>query len=193
MKHIIPIMRFSYDKIIHGTKRIEMRLYDEEYQKIHLNDIIEFVCSENGDRLLCLVRGVVVFERFDDIIELFPLRIFGYDNKEEVKVRINRRYSFEEQLRQHAMGIILMPLQDESIEKRQGDEYIPKERNEVMDWEKSHEKNFTKVRQLIDKEEQYWQPISQHIEHCEDEGIDAEQKKAELLKLRYAERSEYER
>lgn len=94
-----------------------------------------------------MVRGVVVFERFDDIIELFPLRIFGYDNKEEVKVRINRRYSFEEQLRQHAMGIILMPLQDESIEKRHGDEYIP----------------------------------------------NVEQKKAELLKLRYAERSEYER
>lgn len=187
MKHTMPIMKFAYEKIVNGTKRIEMRLYDEEHQKIRLNDVIEFVCVDSNERLMCLVRGLVVFERFDDIITLFPSKLFGYDNKEEVRVRINRRYSFEEQLIKHAVGIFILPLQAGTLEREHGDEYIPNERHEAIELEKSRQKDFSKVRQQIEKEEQHWQPISQNIEHSEDEGIDAKEKAAEIMRLRCAE------
>ena len=36
-----------YDFIKDGTKRIELRLYDEKRQSIQIGDIIEFTKSEN--------------------------------------------------------------------------------------------------------------------------------------------------
>lgn len=193
MKHTMPIMKFAYDRIVKGTKRIEMRLFDEEHQKIRLNDVIELVCIDGGERLLCLVRGLVIFERFDDLIAFFPAKLFGYDNKEEVRVRINRRYSFEEQLTKHVVGIFIMPLQVGGIEKKHGDEYIPNERNAILEQKESRQKDFSAVRQQIDEEEQHWYPISQNIEHSEDEGIDAKEKAAEIMRLRFAEGRDDER
>lgn len=185
MKHIMPLLRFSFDKIINGTKRIDLRLFDEEHQKIKLNDIIEYVREDSGERLLCLVRGIVVFERFDDMIEILPTKIFGYDSKEEIKIRASRFFSFEEQMRNHVMGIIIMPLQVENVESGHGDEYLMNEynRDEGTELKKSRVKDFSKVRQM-EPEEEHWKPISQHIEHCEDEGIDEKTKAAEIMRLR---------
>lgn len=193
MKHTIPIMKFAYEKIINGTKRIEMRLFDEEHQKIKLNDIIEFACIDSGDRLMCLVRGLVIFERFDDLIAFFPAKLFGYDNKEEIRVRINRRYSFEEQLTKHVVGIFIMPLHAGNVERKHGDEYLPNERNEEIEFSKSRQKDFSKVRQQMDEDERHWYPISQNIEHSEDEGINEEEKAAEIMRLRIAEGHDNER
>lgn len=185
MKHIMPLQRFSFDKIINGSKRIDLRLCDEEHRKIMLNDIIEYVREDTGERLVCLVRGIVFFERFDDMIELLPTKIFGYDSKEEVKIRMSRFFNFEEQMRNHVMGIIIMPLQVENVERGLGDEYLMNEynRDEGTELKKSRVKDFSKVRQM-EAEEEHWKPISQHIEHCEDEGIDEETKAAEIMRLR---------
>lgn len=192
MKHIMHLMRFSYDKIVNGTKRVEMRLFDDEHKKIKLNDIIEFICEENNERVACLVRGLLVFERFDDLIELLPTKMFGYDNKEEIKIRIKRRYSFEEQLKKHVVGIIIMPLQVEQLENKHGDEYLPNDRNEGLELENSQIKDFSRVRQIV-KEEAHWKPISQMIEHSENEGISEEEKAEELMKLRLMKGLENER
>ena len=54
MKHTMHLMRFTYDKIVHGTKRIDLRFFDDEYKKIKLNDIIEYVREDSGRKLICL-------------------------------------------------------------------------------------------------------------------------------------------
>ena len=174
-------MKFSYDKIVNGSKRIEMRLFDEEHQKIKLNDVIEFICQENNERLLCLVRGLVVFERFDDLIALFPAKIFGYDNKEEVRVRINRRFSYEEQLINHVIGIIIMPLQvhtQQNIQEQK--DHIIKE--DILE-QKPFKKNYSEVKQML-KEEAYWKPVNQNISHHEEEESEKQEKIAKLREIR---------
>ena len=132
MKHTMYLMRFSFDKIVNGTKRIEVKLFDEEHQKIKLNDVIEFVCQDTNERVLCLVRGLLVFERCDDLVTLLPSKVFGYDNKEEVRVRLNRRFSFEEQLVNHVLGIIIMPLQVSEAERVKSHENIVEGRDAPM-------------------------------------------------------------
>ena len=192
MKHIMHLMRFSFDKIVNGTKRVDLRLYDEEHKKIKLNDIIEYVREGGDERLVCLVRGIMIFERFDDLIELTPTKMLGYDNKEEIKVRANRVYSFEDQMISHVMGIIIMPLQVLGVEKEHGDEYLPNNRNIALELKNSEIRDFSKVRQQ-EEEEEHWKPISQHIEHNENEGISEEEKAEELLKLRLRKGQDYER
>lgn len=181
MKHIMHLMKFSYDKIVNGSKRIEMRLFDTEHQKIKLNDVIEFICQENNERLLCLVRGLVVFERFDDLIALFPAKIFGYDNKEEVRVRINRRFGYEEQLINHVVGIIIMPLQVHTPQTNQEQkDHIIKENTLEQ---KPFKKTYSEVKQML-KEEAYWKPVNQNISHHEEEESEKQEKIAKLREIR---------
>lgn len=115
MKHSMPIMKMAFDRIVNGRKKIEMRLWDEKRQELKLNDIIEFICTDTEEKVLCLVHGLAIFENFNDLIDNIPLELFGYDNKEEVKVRINRIYTYGEQLACHVVGIFIVPLQVSAV------------------------------------------------------------------------------
>lgn len=183
MKHTMFLMRFAYDKIVNGTKRVEVRLFDAEHQKIKLNDVIEFVCQETGECVLCLVRGLLVFERCDDLVTLLPAKVFGYDNKEEVRVRLNRRFSFEEQLLNHVLGIIIMPLQVAENEREKSHENVIEGRDAPIEEQRSFQKTFSEVKQML-KEEKNWHPVSQKIVHSAEEGIDEKEKAEQIEKLR---------
>lgn len=178
---MLSLFKFGFDQIVNGTKRIDLRLYEQEYQKIRINDIIEYNCTEVQEKLYCLVRGILVFERFDDMIELFPAKMFGYDNREEIKIRIKRLYSFEEQLSKHVVGFIIMPLQLNELEKEHGDEYVPKERNEALDMQNSIQKDYSKVN--LDKSENVWMPISDLSAHSEPENEDEQVTEIICLKM----------
>lgn len=184
MKHTMYLMRFSFDKIVNGTKRVDVRLLDKEYQKIQLNDVIEFVCQDTKEKVLCLVRGVLAVERCDDLIALLPAKFFGYDNKEEVRVRLNRLFKIEDQLLYHVLGIIIMPIQVEKKQNENGLENYSEGRNAVLEEKNSRQKTFSEVKQML-QEEKNWHPVSQQIEHSEDEGIDEEEKVKQIERLRY--------
>ena len=168
MKHRMVLWHFAFDKIVNGTKRVEMRLFDQEHQKIKLNDVIEFVCQDSDEKVLCLVRGLLVFERFDDLVALLPSQVFGYDNKEEVRIRISRRFSLEEQLINHAMGIIFMPLQMDMTSHENDLEHMSEGRDEDEEQLQTKQHSFSEVKQML-KEEEKWRPISHSIEHCVEE------------------------
>ncbi len=183
MKHTMYLMRFSFDKIVNGTKRIEVKLFDEEHQKIKLNDVIEFVCQDTNERVLCLVRGLLVFERCDDLVTLLPSKVFGYDNKEEVRIRLNRRFSFEEQLLNHVVGILIMPLQVSETERDKANEHLEEGRDAKQEEARSFKQTFSEVKQIL-KEEKKWHPVSQRIVHSDEEGIDEKEKAAQIERLR---------
>lgn len=183
MKHTMYLMRFSFDKIVNGTKRVDIRLLDQEYQKIRLNDVIEYVCQETNETVLCLVRGLLAVERCDDLIALLPAKVFGYDNKEEVRVRLNRLYRIEEQLLNHVLGIIIMPLQVDELGRENAKEHMFEGRDAPMEEKQSFQKTFSEVKQML-KEEKNWRPVSQRIMHSAEEGIDEQEKEAEIERLR---------
>ncbi len=107
MKHIMKIQAFSFNKILDGSKTIDLRLFDEKHQIIRPNDIIEFVCEELKERVLCLVKAFLVFDTADNMIDVLPPSLFGYPNREEIKVRVRRIFSIEDQLKYSVMGIII--------------------------------------------------------------------------------------
>lgn len=183
MKHTMCLMRFSFDKIVNGTKRVEVRLFDAEHQKIKLNDVIEFVCHDTGESVLCLVRGILVFERCDDLVALLPAKVFGYDNKEEVRVRLNRRFNFEEQLINHVVGILIMPLHVSEVVRGISDEHIEEGRDSQREKMHPFKQTFSEAKQML-REEKNWQPVSQNIVHSEEEGIDEKKKAAQIERLR---------
>lgn len=107
MKHIMPMMWLPFKKLLSGSKKVEVRLYTEKCQKIRPNDIIEFECKKLNDRALCQVKGFLVFDTVETMVELLPPEVFGYDNREEIRVRLNRMFSYEEQHKYGVIGIII--------------------------------------------------------------------------------------
>ena len=120
MKHILKIHAFSFKKIVDGSKTIDIRLFNEQHQLIRPNDIIEFICDDLNERILCLVKAFLVFDTVDNMIDVLPPSLFGYPNREEIKVRARRLFSIEEQLKYNIMGIIIDCLDKKgNIQKRE--------------------------------------------------------------------------
>ena len=63
--HKMNLQPKYFNFVKNGTKRIELRLYDEKRQTIQLGDIIEFSNSEN-DSLEAEVVGLLRYQTFDD-------------------------------------------------------------------------------------------------------------------------------
>lgn len=110
MKYVMSIMQLPFNKILDGSKKIEPRLYDEKRQKVKVCDIIEFVNASTGEKVKCLVKGIAVFENFKDLVTYMPLELFGYDNKEEIRVRLERLATEQEQNEFGVVGFIIEPI-----------------------------------------------------------------------------------
>ena len=64
----------SFDKIVDGTKTIELRLYDEKRQAIKLGDVIEFSKNGSGEKVQRKVVALLNFPTFENLIDFLPLQ-----------------------------------------------------------------------------------------------------------------------
>lgn len=111
MKHILPVAPFTFNKILDKSKKMDIRLFDKKIQQIRLNDTIEYINIENNEKTWSVVKGVAIFENFDSLIDVVPSQLIGYDDKEEIRVRINRMYHQEEQRECFACGLFIEELE----------------------------------------------------------------------------------
>lgn len=107
MKHVLHVPPFSFNKIVDKSKKMDIRLFDKRIQKIRLNDTIEYINIDSNEKTWSVVRGVAIFENFDDLIDVVPPQLIGYDNKEEIRLRISRMYSPEEQKEFFVCGLFI--------------------------------------------------------------------------------------
>lgn len=110
MKHVIPIIPWSYNQILEGKKKIQLAVFDKVAQQVRVNDEIEFENVITKERLSCVVNGFVIFENFEMMIDTLPPELFGYDNRKEVKVRVNRLFPKEETENNFAVGFFIRPI-----------------------------------------------------------------------------------
>ena len=87
-----------FDFIKDGTKRIELRLYDEKRQSIQIGDIIEFTKSEN-EKFKAEVVGLLRYDSFADLFEDFDISILADSSmtKQELLEVLGEFYSEEKQ------------------------------------------------------------------------------------------------
>lgn len=95
-----------FDFIKDGTKRIELRLYDEKRQSIQLGDIIEFTKSEN-EKFKAEVVGLLRYNSFADLFEDFDISILADASmtKQELLEALGKFYSEEKQAEFGVIGI----------------------------------------------------------------------------------------
>lgn len=97
-----------FDFIKDGTKRIELRLYDEKRSQIQLGDIIEFSKSEN-DKFKAEVIGLLRYDSFKDLFEDFDVSVLADSSmtKEELLNVLSEFYIPEKQAQYGVIGIRL--------------------------------------------------------------------------------------
>ena len=95
-----------FDFIKDGTKRIELRLYDEKRQSIQLGDIIEFAKSED-EKFKAEVIGLLRYNSFADLFEDFDISILADASmtKQELLEVLGEFYSEEKQAEFGVIGI----------------------------------------------------------------------------------------
>ena len=95
---------FSYIKA--GTKRIELRLFDEKRRRIDLGDLIEFSGS-NDKSIQVRVVGLLHYDSFVDLCKDFDIAILADKaiTKDDLIATLDEFYSPEQQAQSGIIGI----------------------------------------------------------------------------------------
>ena len=108
MEHEMKLQPEYYNFILNGTKRIEIRLYDEKRQKIKLGDTIKFLKEpELNEFFKAKVVGLLRYSSFEDMFKDFDISVLSDEsmNKEELIGVLEKFYTKEKQRQYGVLGI----------------------------------------------------------------------------------------
>ncbi len=108
MEHILKLQPKYFNYINNGTKRIELRLYDEKRQKINIGDIIIFQKELELELTLKVkVVGLLRYNSFKEMFNDFTIEIMADNSmtKEELLDVLEEFYTPEKQKKYGVLGI----------------------------------------------------------------------------------------
>ncbi|MBQ7408640.1 MAG: ASCH domain-containing protein [Clostridia bacterium] len=83
MLHTMNLNDLPFNQIKSGTKRVEMRLYDQKRQLIKTNDDICFTNVTTGEKLNVKVTAIRVFKNFFELYSFYNDKtVLGYNKNE---------------------------------------------------------------------------------------------------------------
>ena len=113
MEHILKLQPKYFNYINNGTKRVELRLYDEKRQKINIGDIIIF--QEEPELEITMkvkVIGLLRYNTFEELFEDFDIEILADKSmtKQELLNTLEKFYTPEKQKQYGVLGIRILKI-----------------------------------------------------------------------------------
>lgn len=108
MEHILKLQPRYFDYINNGTKRIELRLYDEKRQQINIGDTIIFQKEpELEETMRVKVIGLLRYTSFEELFNDFDIEIMADKamSKQELLNVLEQFYTPEKQKQYGVLGI----------------------------------------------------------------------------------------
>lgn len=108
MEHEMKLQPKYYNFILNGTKRIEIRLYDEKRQQIKIGDVIKFLKEpELNDSFNSKVVGLLRYNSFEEMFKDFDISILSDESmtKDELISVLEQFYTKEKQEKYGVLGI----------------------------------------------------------------------------------------
>lgn len=115
MEHILKLQPKYFNYIQNGTKRIELRLYDEKRQKIQIGDSIIFKKEPDLDvSMKVKVVGLIRYDTFDKLIQDFDIKLLADSSmsKEELLNALQEFYTQDMQKQYGVIGIRIEMLEE---------------------------------------------------------------------------------
>ena len=108
MEHEMKLQPEYYNFILNGTKRIEIRLFDEKRQQIKIGDTIKFLKEpELSESFNAKVIGLLRYNSFEDMFKDFDISILSDKSmtKNELLEVLEQFYTKEKQKKYGVLGI----------------------------------------------------------------------------------------
>ncbi len=108
MEHIMKLQPEYYNFILNGTKRIELRLFDEKRQQIKIGDTIIFLKEPTlKENIKVKVIGLLRYNTFKDLFNDFDISILSDKKmtKNELLNVLEQFYTKEKQKQYGVLGI----------------------------------------------------------------------------------------
>lgn len=108
MEHEMKLQPEYYNFILNGTKRIEIRLYDEKRQQIKIGDIIKFLKEpELNESFNAKVIGLLRYNSFEEMFKDFDISILSDESmtKDELISVLEQFYTKKKQEKYGVLGI----------------------------------------------------------------------------------------
>ena len=108
MKHEMKLQPKYYDFILNGTKRIEIRLFDEKRQQIKIGDTIKFLKEpELIESFNVKVVDLLRYNNFEEMFKDFDISVLADKSmtKEELISVLEEFYTKEKQEQYGVLGI----------------------------------------------------------------------------------------
>lgn len=108
MIHEMKLQPKYYNYILNGTKRIELRLFDEKRQKIKIGDTIKFLKEPDlKESFFVKVVGLLQYNSFEELFNDFDITILADKEmtKEELIITLEQFYPKEKQKQYGILGI----------------------------------------------------------------------------------------
>ena len=109
-EHTLKLDEKYYNYILHGTKRIELRLNDEKRKSMNIGDILVFYKQPLlNECFKTKIVDLLYFDSFNQAMSNLPFELIAGkdDNKENLLKDLNRFYSKEKQESYGVIGIKL--------------------------------------------------------------------------------------
>ena len=91
-----------------GTKRIEMRLFDEKRQALNIGDVIRFT-SASGEHMSCIIIALHRFPDFQSLYAHFDKTALGYEAEEVANPDDMLRYYPKDEMERY--GVVGIEIQ----------------------------------------------------------------------------------
>lgn len=108
MEHILKLQPEYFDFIENGSKRIELRLYDEKRQKISIGDTIIFQKESELETIMKVkVIGLLRYNTFEELFKDFDIEVMADKSmtKQELLDALQEFYTPEKQKQYGVLGI----------------------------------------------------------------------------------------
>lgn len=108
MEHVLKLQPRYFDYINNGTKRIELRLYDEKRQKINIGDTIIFQKEPELEVTMKVkVVGLLIYNSFEELFNDFDIEMMADKSmtKQELLNVLEEFYTREKQNKYGVLGI----------------------------------------------------------------------------------------
>lgn len=108
MEHEMKLQPEYYNFILNGTKRIEIRLFDEKRQQIKIGDTIKFLKEpELSESFNVKVVGLLRYNTFEEMFRDFDISVLSDKSmiKEELISVLEQFYTKEKQEQYGVLGI----------------------------------------------------------------------------------------
>lgn len=108
MEHVLKLQPRFFNYIKNGTKRVELRLYDEKRQKINLGDIIILKKEPDLEETLKVkVIGLLRYKSFEELFNDFSIDLMADKSmtKDELLNTLEEFYTPEKQKQYGVVGI----------------------------------------------------------------------------------------